>query len=248
MEIICELSGCHGGSLENAMLIIGHAKMAGATGVKFQCFQPDRLAMRRASHPRIEKAKAAAGSGDKPLIDLYREIWTPWTWFPAMIDKATSLGLTWHSSVFDVDDVKFMETLDCPRYKISSFEANDAEIRSHCFLTGKQVIVSANQDERHFVEDYETILHATNYAVDAKNANLKILKQHARYRPGKFGLSDHTTSPMASQIAAAFGASMIEWHMRLPGVSTPDDAFSLLPLYFEQRVRKVREIEEAMRG
>jgi len=40
IEIIAEISGCHGGNLENAKKLIVEAHIAGATGVKFQCFQP----------------------------------------------------------------------------------------------------------------------------------------------------------------------------------------------------------------
>jgi len=82
-EIVAEISGSHGGSLDNALLLIRHAATAGADAVKFQAFIPERLAARRAT--RADVLALAAGV---PLIDLYRRTHTPREWFPAMIEAA----------------------------------------------------------------------------------------------------------------------------------------------------------------
>ena len=251
IEIIAEISGCHGGSLENAKKLIVEACIAGATGVKFQCFQPTLLAGKRSSHPRIKNAYSHAA-----LAQLYVQTHTPREWFPELIGFANEGGLTWHASVFDPDDVAFLETLGCPRYKISSFEAYYSLLIGAAMKTGKPLIMSANQGEDVFPPNYSklTVLHATDYAVSARAANLARLRQWAwvdKRWPSKqwlWGLSDHTTDHHAGDIAATYGATMIEWHLKLPGVSTPDDAFSWTWQVFSMKTKRIREIEEILRG
>jgi len=252
IEIIAEISGCHGGSLENAKKLIVEAHVAGATGVKFQCFEPTLLAGKRSFHPRVKNAYSHAA-----LAKLYVQTHTPREWFPELIAWAKEGGLTWHASVFDPDDVTFLETLDCPRYKISSFETYDDNLLAAVKETGKPLIISYSQDDNFLVapSGVTTILHATNYAVPASAAKLRRLRHWAwtqgdlpRGQFWQWGLSDHTTDHYAAEIAATLGAKMIEWHLKLPGVETPDDAFSWAWKAFEMKAERVREIEEILRG
>jgi N-acetylneuraminate synthase len=247
IELICELSGNHAGDMNHALALITHAADAGATGVKLQCFEPERLAVRRAAHLRI-KAMSLSG-GD--LQALYRDTHTPRAWFPALIGAAQTAGLTWHASVFDPDDVAFLETLDCPRYKIASFEADDDILIEAAAATGKPLIISINQESNTFhcpPKDCDyMLLHTTNYGVPAKNAEMmRVVRVSQGMRA--WGLSDHTTSNYAGEAAAVLGARMIEWHMKLRGVETPDNAFSWLPHEFAYKARRVREIVEMMDG
>ncbi|MFS6835678.1 N-acetylneuraminate synthase family protein, partial [Staphylococcus aureus] len=110
-EIVAEISGNHGGVLYNAVRLIVAAADAKADAAKFQCFDPVRLAKRRADNPEV-----TALAGGVPLIELYRQTHTPQAWFPELIRVAQSCGLQWFSSVFDPEDVAFLETLGCPRY------------------------------------------------------------------------------------------------------------------------------------
>jgi pseudaminic acid synthase len=245
IEIIAEISGCHGGSLENAKKLIVEAYEAGATGVKFQCFEAERLAIKRYEHPRLHKIP--------DLEDLYREIHTPSEWFPELISCAMEAGLTWHASVFDPDDVAFLETLDCPRYKISSFETFDDELVEAAMKTDKPLIISVNQNEESFPPKYHTltILHATDYGVPASKAELSRLRYWAQYGGHAlwaWGLSDHTTDHYAAEIAVTYGARMIEWHIKLPNVTTPDDDFSWAASSFNLKVGRIRKIEEILGG
>jgi sialic acid synthase SpsE len=248
LEIVAEISGCHGGSLDNAKHLIVEAHINGATGVKFQCFDPERLARKRVNHPRIQLMNF-------DLLSLYQEIYTPHSWFKELIGFAEQAGHTWHASVFDVEDVKFLEELNCPRYKISSFETFDNDLVAACMRTRKPLIISVNQDENYLPPKYAplTILHATNYGVPAADANLKRLRQWAwadKMFPGQqwlWGLSDHTTDSRSAEIATAFGAKMIEWHIRLPGISTTDLEFSHLPLVFGLKAGRVMKVYEAMK-
>lgn len=193
-EIVAEISGNHGGSLDKAVLLIVEAARAGADAVKFQCFDPERLAVRRSGNPEV-----IALAGGVSLVELYRRTHTPRRWFPTLIEIAKDEGLSWFSSVFDPDDVAFLETLDCPRYKISAFEMLDWDIIKAVRETGKPVVMSVRP------RDGVTVLWASDYTGNFH----------------KLGLSIHgKTFPTPDM-------SMVEYHLKLDGVETPDSAFSL---------------------
>jgi len=203
-EIVAELSGNHGGSLQNAHRLIDAAKASGADAVKFQCFSPERQAIKR-NRPDV-LAIVDAHHGGEPLLDLYYRVWTPWTWFPALIAHCKDIGIPWFSSVFAPEDVEYMESLSCPRYKISAWEigALDWQLIKAVKETGKPVVMSVRQAPG------VIILDATDY-----NGEFVTL-----------GLSAH------GAILPHVDAPMVEYHLKLDGVETPDSKFSLTPAEF----------------
>ena len=210
-EVVAEISGNHGGSLDNALRLITDAAEAGADAVKFQCFNPERLAARRgASSDVLDLAAASFGGAD--LIDLYRRVHTPLAWFPRMIDWADAVNLPWFSSVFDPIDIEVLEALDCPRYKISAFEMLDWDIIKAVRETGKPIIMSVRP------RTGVTILQATTY-----NGTATML-----------GLSAH------GAIMPAPGTPMVEYHLKLDGVETPDSAFSLTATELRAMVERIK--------
>ena len=206
-EVVAEISGNHNGSLANAFQLIGAAKAAGADAVKFQTFMPERLAARRAQSPEV-----LALAGGVPLLDLYQKTWTPWTWFPHLIEQCKNVDIAWFSSVFDPLDVAFLETMGCPRYKISAFESLDWDIIKAVRETGKPIVMSVRS------RPGLTVLLASGY--DGVTAPL--------------GLSAH------GDIMPSTMCPMAEYHLKLPGMETPDSAFSLTPEQLRRAVDRIR--------
>jgi pseudaminic acid synthase len=215
-EVVCEISGNHGGSLANAARLIQEAAACGADAVKFQCFQAERLAAKRAKNPRV--VQLANDFHGQSLLDLYKKTHTPRAWFPSLIAVAEFAGIPWFSSVFDVDDVYFLETLDCPRYKISAFEMLDGDLINAVVATGKPIVMSVRP------MDGVTILRATEYDGKCDSG---------------LGVSDH--SPDMRFISHR--CPMVERHLRLPDVPSPDDAFSSTPDEFREYVKAIREMK-----
>jgi sialic acid synthase SpsE len=214
-EIVAEISGNHGGSLYNAVRLVWAAADAGADAVKFQCFEPERLALKRGKNPRT--VKHAADFHQRSLLDLYREIHTPKDWFPDLIRQAEQRGLQWFSSVFDPADVAFLETLHCPRYKISAFEMLDGDLINAVVRTGKPIVISVRPTPG------VTVLVASEY--DGKFAPL--------------GISSHNTG-FTEENGPSFlpnnpDCPMVEYHLRLQDVDTPDKDFSVT----EQQLREI---------
>lgn len=213
-EIVAEISGNHGGVLENALRLIGAAKAAGADAVKFQCFEPERLAEKRGKSRHA--VELAANFHHRSLLDLYREIHTPKAWFPHLIAEADAAHIPWFSSVFDPDDVAFLETLSCPRYKISAFEMLDGDLINAVVATGKPIVLSIRPTPG------VTILRATEYDGSTD---------------GVLGVSDHSRN---MQFIEA-GCPMVERHIMLPDVLCHDGEFSSTPDEFRDYVAAIRK-------
>lgn len=209
-EVVAEISGNHGGLLGNALELIERAKQAGADAVKFQCFDPERLAARRSRPDVLAIADVSFGGTD--LVSLYRKVHTPQEWFPSLIACCKDVDIAWMSSVFDPADVAFLETLGCPRYKISAFEMLDWDIIKAVRETGKPIVMSVRPRAG------VTILQATDYSGSVV----------------PLGVSDHGLKTIPQ------GVPMIEWHLKLPGVETPDSEISFTPDEMKRKIADIR--------
>src|SRR5512143_605143 len=132
--IVAEMSGNHNGDIRNAIDIIEAAKTAGADAVKLQCYLPETICV-------PYKLTEGPWAGQE-LRDLYKEAHTPREWFKYLFLAAKNHNITIFSSVFDKEGVDFLEKMNCPAYKISSFDIVDLQLIRYVVDTGKPVILS----------------------------------------------------------------------------------------------------------
>lgn len=213
VEIVAELSGNHGGKLDNAIRLIAEAKKAGCDAVKFQCFEPERLARKRVGVVWEGKSRSY-----EDLLAIYTKTHTPKDWFRGLSQYAARIDIPWFSSVFDPADVSFLKTLDCPRYKISAYEMLDGDLIKAVVATGKPIVMSVR------ARSGLTLLVATEYSGEIM----------------PLGLSDHTPYDHNVDDLIDPETPMVERHLCLPGVDTPDAAFSSSPDEMEEYVRLIR--------
>ena len=239
--IVAELSGNHNGSLERARRIIDAAIDAGADAIKLQTYTADTLTL-DLDAPQFRVSAPESPWTGRTLHELYREAHTPWEWHAELFDRCRRRGAPCFSSPFDASAVAFLEELECPAYKIASFEIVDLELVAAAAATGKPLILSTG------LATLEEIADAVNAARDAGCRSLAILKctssypadpadshlrtiPHLREKFGcEVGLSDHTPGIGAAVAAVAFGAAIIEKHVTLSRADGGvDAAFSLEP-------------------
>ena len=239
---VAELSGNHGGRLENALALIDAAADAGADLIKIQTYRPDTITIDH-DGPGFQ-IESGLWRG-RTLYELYQEAHTPWEWHAALFAHARERGLPLFSSPFDPTAVDLLERLDCPIYKIASFELVDVGLITRVAATGKPVILSTGMATHEEIDEAlatisacsdvpVVLMHCTSaYPTPLDQADLNTLPAMIQRYRTPVGLSDHTMGIAAPIAAVALGAAMIEKHLTLDRADgAVDAAFSLEPAEF----------------
>ena len=221
---VAEISANHNGSLSHAKRLIKIAKKYGADAVKLQTYTPDTLTI-NCNKPDF-KIRGGLWNG-KTLWDLYSKAQTPFEWHKELFDYAKKLKITCFSTPFDETAVDLLETLDCPFYKVASFEINHIPLIKKIAKTKKLIIMSTGMANLNEIDlAYKTARNngakeiillycVSNYPSKISDFNLNnigILKE--RYNC-KVGFSDHSTDNKVVATAIAAGAEVIEKHIAL---------------------------------
>jgi pseudaminic acid synthase len=234
---VAEISANHNGSLFHAKKLIKIAKKYGADAVKLQTYTPDTLTI-NSNRPDF-KIRGGLWNG-KTLWDLYEKAQTPFGWHKELFNYAKKLKITCFSTPFDETAVDLLESLECPFYKVASFEMNHIPLIKKIAQTKKPIIIStgmANLKEidlayktakKNGAKEIILLYCVSNYPSkisDFNFNNINVLKK--RYNC-KVGFSDHSTDNKVVAAAIIAGAEVIEKHIALEGQKKGFDlAFSL---------------------
>ena len=252
---IAEMSNNHLGDINLAKKIISAAKKSGASAIKIQTYTADSLTINCKKSDFIITDKIWKGMN---YYELYKKISMPLKWHEILFEYAKKLNITIFSSPFDEKSVDLLEKLNCPAYKVASFEANDHSLIKYIASTKKPIIVSTgvqNLDEiketlsiiKKYGSNEIALLHCiSSYPSETKDMNISainILKELSSI----VGLSDHTLNNLASNLAVANGASIIEKHFTLNrkdgGV---DSSFSIEPDEMKNLINELKQTKQAM--
>jgi N-acetylneuraminate synthase len=243
---IAEISANHLGSLDRARNLVREAARVGATAVKFQTYTADTMTL------NIKEFSVSNDHelwGGKRLYDLYKEAHTPWEWHAELFELSRELGLIPFSSPFDLSAVEFLESLNCPIYKIASLETGDHALIRAVAKTGKPLIISTGATEWDEIEDLVNVVQETgnenltllvctsSYPARAADAHLRRMLEIREKLNVKVGVSDHTLGIGVSLAAVGLGAVAIEKHLTLNrSDGGADSAFSMEPDEFQTLV------------
>ncbi|MDR3048571.1 MAG: pseudaminic acid synthase [Elusimicrobiota bacterium] len=251
--IIAEMSGNHNHSLNRALAIARAASNAGVSALKLQTYTADTMTIDSSRSEFQIKDKTNLWTGQS-LYALYQKAYTPWQWHKPIFDECKKLGLICFSTPFDKTAVDFLEDLNCPIYKIASFENADLPLLSYVAKTKKPVIMSCAMASVNEIKEAVntltkngcrdiTLLKCTSaYPANPKDSNLLTIPNMIKKFPKcKIGLSDHTLGIGVSIASIALGAQVIEKHFTLSrkdgGV---DSAFSMEIQEMKQLVEESR--------
>jgi len=255
---VAELSANHNQSLNRALDIIERVARSGASAVKLQTYKPETMTLPLTSEGFVVSGSNKLWEG-RSLFDLYAEAMTPWEWHKPLFERTVELGMIPFSSPFDNSAVDFLENLDCPIYKIASFELVDLGLISYAASTGKPLIISTGMGSIQEIADAVdaarkggcddvTLLKTTSsYPASPKHSNLMTMVEMAKIFDVKVGISDHTLGIGASIAAVTLGASVVEKHVTVNrsdgGV---DSEFSMEPKEFEDLVREAEVAKQSL--
>lgn len=256
--IIAEMSGNHNQSLERAIKIIEAAAEAGVSAVKLQTYTADTITIDKRDGEFFISNKDDLWKGQS-LYELYQKAYTPWEWHEKLFNRCKELGIMCFSSPFDFTAVDLLEKLDCPCYKIASFENIDLPLIKKVAKTGKPIIASTGMASVSELDDLVktarengctdlTLLKCTSsYPATPEGTNLMTIPHMKELFKCKVGLSDHTLGIGVAVASVALGAEVIEKHFTLSRAEGGvDSAFSMEPQEMAQLVKECNAAYQAL--
>ncbi len=222
--LIAEISANHCGDINLAKKLIKCAKINGADAVKIQTYTADSMTVN--SNKKYFKIKKGLWK-DYNLWELYDEAHTPLKWHEQLFNYSKKIGIKIFSTPFDETAVDFLEKINCPMYKVASFEMTDIPLIKKIASTKKPMIIStgmANLSEisktysiakKNGAKDITLLYCVSSYPAKDEEFNLnniKILKKEFRCT---VGFSDHSKNNKIGIAAIAAGAEVIEKHIGL---------------------------------
>ncbi|MBN1201442.1 MAG: N-acetylneuraminate synthase family protein [Anaerolineae bacterium] len=256
--VIAEAGVNHKGSLSAARRMIDEAKRAGADAIKFQTYKADKLVTRTA--PRYWDDPEASGTQFAIFkrSDCFGE-----AEYKTLYDHAQAVGITWLSTAFDLDAVKFLDEMGMPAFKVASADLTNYPLLMAVAQTGKPVLLSTGAStlvevhasvdflRRHGGRELVLLYCVLSYPTADEDANLLRIRTLQQDFPGiSIGFSDHTVPDdcvIVPAAAVAVGAQVIEKHFTLDRSLPGDDHYlSVDPVQLATMVRNFRVIEKAL--
>jgi len=254
--VIAEAGVNHNGNVVLAHRLIDAAAQAKVDAIKFQTFDPEKLAAPEA--PKAEYQIQNTGEEGNQL-EMLRKLVLPKSAYAELIRHATETGLVFLSTPFDEESADFLEQLDLPAFKISSGDLTNHPFLEHLAKKGRPLLLSTGMASLEQVEaavkavkttgnPLLVLLHCvTSYPTDPVDCNLRAIETLRSRFAVPVGWSDHTTGFDISLAAVALGANTLEKHFTLdrtlPG---PDHVASLEPPELNAMVAAIRRVESAL--
>ena len=244
------------GELDDVMKLIQAAKDLGADAVKIQAYTPDEMTIDKPYEDFIVKESPWR---HEHLYDLYKKTYTPLEWLPGLFGFASTLNISIFASVFGEQSLAALEAVNCPAYKIASFELNDTNLIRMVAEKGKPMVLStgvATSEEirraLRITEDHQggvektILMHCiSKYPAKLSSTEMSKVINYIRYYDLPVGFSDHTINSKAAQIAITLGATVIEKHLCI-NTKSEDGSFSCLPYEFSGYVQDCSDTLKAL--
>jgi N,N'-diacetyllegionaminate synthase len=253
--IIAEAGVNHNGDVSRAKKMIDEAKKIGADAIKFQTFKTENLVTVGAKKANYQKKNSEE---DNQFVML-KKLELSERDFKELFVYAHEKDIVFLSTPFDIQSADFLHQLGVDAYKIGSGDLTDIPLLRHIAAWGKTMILSTGMSTLNEIEESLKVitqagpqdiilLHCTSsYPVDTKEVNLRMIPRLKEKYGHLVGFSDHTVSTVIPASAIALGAVVVEKHFtldrNLPG---PDHKMSLEPHEFEEMVKNIRHVEEAL--
>lgn len=253
--IIAEAGVNHNGDINIAKRLIDEAKRSGADIVKFQTFNPQKLASKYATMAEYQKDNLGREESQEAMLS---KLTLSWGEYVELAEYCKKIGIKFLSTPFESESIHFLDDLQ-DIWKIPSGEITNYPYLVDIAKTGKEVILStgmSNIDEvkgaiyvlkKHGAGKI-TLLHCTtNYPTPMDDVNLRAMLTLERECGCAVGYSDHTQGIEVPIAAVAMGATVIEKHFTLDrNMDGPDHKASLEPDELKAMVSAIRNVEKAM--
>ena len=248
---VAEISANHNGSFLNAKKIIDMAVSNGADAIKLQTYEADSMTL----NAKKDYLKIKNGIWkNKYLWDLYKAASTPFDWQRELFDYCKQKKIFCFSTPFDRKAVDLLESVNCPIYKVASFEITDIPLIRYIASKKKDMIISTGMSNLKEISlAYETAIKfgaksvvllycVSTYPAKKADFNLNNINILQKKFNCKVGFSDHSNDLNIARMAVAHGAEIFEKHVALPNQKySPDIKFSLKGKQVKEYIKCINE-------
>ena len=249
--VIAEAGINHNGETAKALEMVSVAKKAGADAIKFQTFKASGILLDESlTYTYSSQGKEVKES----MYDMFKRCELLEEEWKQIKQKCVEENILFLSTPENQSDLELLLELGIQAIKVGSDDFTNIPLLIDYAKTKLPLIIScgmANLNEIRTtleaidaLENYPIILMLTTseYPTEPKNVNLLKLKNLKEIFPNIIlGYSDHTQGNLASSLAVAFGAKVLEKHFtlnnELPG---PDHWFSVNPENLEEWIRSIK--------
>jgi N-acetylneuraminate synthase len=254
--VIAEAGVNHNGSLEIAKQLALTAKKCGADIVKFQTAKLDSLVSKHAGMAEYQKTNMGAEMSQRQMLE---KLLLTYDDFVELFDFCENIGIRFLSTPFDLDSIRFLESLGCDLWKIPSGEITNLPYLERIAATRKKIILSTGMctmEEiratldvltRHGANEVSILHCTTQYPAPFEEVNLNAIRTLRSEFKCQVGYSDHTVGIEIPIAAVAMGAAIIEKHFTLDrSMEGPDHKASLEPDELRSMICAIRNVEVAL--
>lgn len=256
--IIAELSANHKKSINRVFKMIDKAKEANVSAIKIQSYKAETMTLNIKNKKFFINDKKSLWKNNY-YYDLYKKGATPWDWTKRIFQYAKKKKLICFSTPFDKTAVDMLESVNCPIYKIASFEMTDHLLLERIAKTRKPIIMSTGMASQKEIKEALSILKkfgtkkiiilkcTSLYPAPIKNLNLLTIRNMKKKFNKIVGYSDHSIGVAAAVTAVSMGADVIEKHFTLNKKDGAlDSKFSSDPKELALLVKLCREAKKAI--
>ena len=254
--VIAEIGANHNGDLAMAKELIAEAKRVGCDCAKFQTFTADEFC---ADPDQIFTYKSQGKTVRESMRDMFHRFeFTKEEWIE-IVEECRKHNIQFFTTIQDPVNLEHMMQFDLPAIKVGSDDFDHLVNLKKYAATGLPLIISKGMADLGEVDrvvramrehtDKLVVLHCVSlYPTDPEFLNIRQVETlQSLYPDVVWGFSDHSQGPLASTLAVALGAKVIEKHFTLshdlPG---PDHWFSMDVDEMERLVNDIRFAEAAV--
>lgn len=260
--ITYEAGPTHSG-VESAKKLVKLAAEAGASAVKFQILDPDRLVADKkllfSYEVLVDRATGKLETVEEPLYDiLCRRSLSKDEWREVK-HYSDEQKLAFFATVGFEDEIKLLEELHCDSIKIASADLNHFPLIRKAARTGMCIQIdtgSANIGEVERAVDVirsegneNIIIHQcpSGYPARLQSIHLNMIKTLKQLFPYPIAFSDHTPGWEMDVAAVALGANLLEKTISEDRTTrSVEHVFSLEPHEMKQFIHVIRDVETAL--
>ena len=249
--------------LESAKRLATMAAEAGADGIKFQIFDPDRLiadkTLTYTYEVLVDKSSGKTEMVTESLHDIFvRRAMTDVEWLELRAHSEV-LGLGFIATIGDEVGLALAQRLNCHSLKIASADINHTPFLRLAARTGISLQLDTGSASFGEIENAVDLIRAegndqimihncpTGYPARVESINLRTLPSLKQLFQCPVAFSDHTPGWEMDIAAVALGANLVEKTITEDRtIRSVEHIMSLEPAEMRQFVQIIREVETAL--